>query len=36
VLREYLELSDGHIRELYRSGVLVRDSTLGPNPVASK
>jgi CoA:oxalate CoA-transferase len=36
VLREYLELSDGHICELYRTGVLVRDSTLGPNPVAGK
>jgi len=33
VLREYLNLSDGQILELYRSGVLVRDSTLGPNPV---
>jgi CoA:oxalate CoA-transferase len=33
VLREYLNLNDGQIRELYQSGVLVRDSTLGPNPV---
>jgi CoA:oxalate CoA-transferase len=33
VLREYLELSDSQIRELYQSGMLVRDGTLGPNPV---
>jgi CoA:oxalate CoA-transferase len=32
VLRNYLNLSDGEIRELYRDGVLVRDATLGPNP----
>jgi CoA:oxalate CoA-transferase len=32
VLREYLNLNDGQISELYRSGVLVRDATLGPNP----
>jgi len=33
ILREYLNLNDGQIHELYQSGVLVRDSTLGPNPV---
>ncbi|MBV8773971.1 MAG: CoA transferase, partial [Deltaproteobacteria bacterium] len=33
VLRAYLGLKDGQIRELYHSGVLVRDATLGPNPV---
>jgi CoA:oxalate CoA-transferase len=33
VLREYLNLNNGQIHELYQSGVLVRDSTLGPNPV---
>jgi CoA:oxalate CoA-transferase len=32
VLRNYLNLSDGEIRELYRDGVLVRDATLGPTP----
>jgi CoA:oxalate CoA-transferase len=32
VLREYLNLDDGQIRELYQSGVLVRDATLGLNP----
>ena len=33
VLREYLNLNDGQIRELYQGGVLVRDPTLGPNPL---
>jgi CoA:oxalate CoA-transferase len=33
VLRDYLNLDDGQIRELYRTSVLVRDSTLGPNPL---
>jgi CoA:oxalate CoA-transferase len=32
VLRDYLNLDNAQIGELYRSGVLVRDSTLGPNP----
>jgi CoA:oxalate CoA-transferase len=35
VLREYLNLDDGQVRELYQSGVLVRDSTLGPNPAGA-
>lgn len=33
VLREYVGLNDGQTRELYHSGVLVRDATLSPNPV---
>jgi CoA:oxalate CoA-transferase len=35
VLREYLNLDDSEIRKLYQSGVLVRDSTLGPNPTGA-
>jgi len=31
VLRDYLNLNDSQIRELYQSGVLVRDTTLGAN-----
>ena len=30
VLRDYLNLNESEIRELYKNGVLVRDSTLGP------
>jgi CoA:oxalate CoA-transferase len=30
ILREYLSLNESEIRELYKNGVLVRDSTLGP------
>jgi CoA:oxalate CoA-transferase len=33
VLRDYLSLNDDQIRELYESGVLVRDPSIGPNPV---
>jgi CoA:oxalate CoA-transferase len=33
VLRDYLNLDDSQIRDLYQNGVLVRDSTLGPSPV---
>ncbi|HXZ89070.1 MAG TPA: CoA transferase [Candidatus Binataceae bacterium] len=33
VLRDYLDLGDERIRELYRSGVLVRDPSIGANPV---
>jgi CoA:oxalate CoA-transferase len=33
ILHEYLSLSDDQIRQLYREGVLVRDPTIGPNPV---
>ena len=33
ILHEYLGMADGQIRELYRDGVLVRDPTIGPNPV---
>jgi CoA:oxalate CoA-transferase len=33
ILRDYLNLNDSQIGELYQSGILVRDSTLGPNPM---
>jgi hypothetical protein len=29
ILRDYLGLSDDRIRELYESGTLVRDQTIG-------
>jgi CoA:oxalate CoA-transferase len=32
VLRDYLDLSDARIQELYASGVLVRDPTIAPTP----
>ncbi|HKV55386.1 MAG TPA: CoA transferase [Candidatus Binataceae bacterium] len=35
VLRDYLNLDDDQIRDLYKDGVLVRDSTIGPNPVGA-
>jgi len=33
ILHEYLSMSDDQIRELYQDEVLVRDPTIGPNPV---
>jgi CoA:oxalate CoA-transferase len=33
ILHEYLSMPDEQIRQLYSEGVLVRDSTIGPNPV---
>jgi crotonobetainyl-CoA:carnitine CoA-transferase CaiB-like acyl-CoA transferase len=35
VLRDYLSLNDDQIRELYKSRVLVRDPSIGPNPVTA-
>ena len=35
VLRDYLSLNDDQIQELYKSGVLVRDPSIGPNPLSS-
>jgi len=35
VLREFANLSDEQIRQLYAEGVLVRDPTIGPNPVGA-
>jgi CoA:oxalate CoA-transferase len=32
VLREYVGLDDAKIRELYKTGMLVRDPSIGPNP----
>jgi len=34
VLRDYLNLDDAQIRELYKSGMLVRDPALGPDPAS--
>jgi CoA:oxalate CoA-transferase len=34
VLHEYLAMPDEQIRQLYSEGVLVRDPTIGPNPLA--
>jgi CoA:oxalate CoA-transferase len=36
VLRDYLDLSDARIQELYASGVLVRDPSIAPTPPADK
>jgi crotonobetainyl-CoA:carnitine CoA-transferase CaiB-like acyl-CoA transferase len=33
VLHQYLGMPDDQIRKLYSQGVLVRDPTIGPNPV---
>jgi crotonobetainyl-CoA:carnitine CoA-transferase CaiB-like acyl-CoA transferase len=35
VLRDYLSFNDDQIRELYKSGVLVRDPSIGPNPLSA-
>ena len=35
ILHEYLSMPDAQIRELYTDGVLVRDPTIGPNPVGA-
>jgi CoA:oxalate CoA-transferase len=35
ILHEYLSMPDDQIRELYREGVIVRDPTIGPNPVGA-
>lgn len=35
VLRDYLSMTDGEIRQLYLDGILVRDPTIGPNPVGA-
>jgi len=35
ILRDYVGMSDGKIRSLYQEGVLVRDVTIGPNPVGA-
>jgi CoA:oxalate CoA-transferase len=35
VLRDYLDLGDERIRGLYHSGVLLRDPSIGPNPVGA-
>jgi crotonobetainyl-CoA:carnitine CoA-transferase CaiB-like acyl-CoA transferase len=35
ILREYLSMPDQEIRRLYSEGVLVRDQTIGPNPVGA-
>jgi crotonobetainyl-CoA:carnitine CoA-transferase CaiB-like acyl-CoA transferase len=35
ILHDYLSMSDEEIRRLYSEGVLVRDSTIGPNPVGA-
>jgi len=35
ILHDYLSMPDEQIRELYSQGVLVRDPTIGPNPVGA-
>jgi hypothetical protein len=35
ILHEYLNMADEQIRELYSQEVLVRDPTIGPNPVGA-
>jgi CoA:oxalate CoA-transferase len=35
ILRDYLGMSDDQLRKLYREGVLVRDPTIGPNPLSA-
>jgi crotonobetainyl-CoA:carnitine CoA-transferase CaiB-like acyl-CoA transferase len=35
ILHEYLNMPDEQIRRLYSEGVLVRDETIGPNPVGA-
>jgi CoA:oxalate CoA-transferase len=35
ILHQYLSMPDDQIRELYSEGVLVRDPTIGPNPVGA-